>query len=267
MASEKCVLLDDLEAAKLSPGDQDAVLELAGDLPPGVALVITGKGGFDKKTAFAKKLIKLAGDVGVSAELGARTPQGMVSFLRSAAKRQGAEMSPELARYILQTCETDMGALSNEVAKICAYAGGEPLDRRHVDAVAIPRTEAKVFDVAKAIQAGNSQKAMELLRDLFYLRTQPIAILATLSGFYSDLYRARVARDSGKIPADVVAAFGYKGREWAVNQAWNSRLSIKALRRGLGVLLACDLALKSSPVDSEILLERAVIELFALREI
>jgi DNA polymerase-3 subunit delta len=267
MASEKCVLLDDLETAKLAPGDQDAILDLAADVPPGVTLVITGKAAFDGRSAFAKKLVKLAGDVGVAAELGARTPQGMVTFLRSAAKRHGAELPPDLARYILQTCETDMGTLSNEVAKICAYANGEPLDRRHVDAVAIPRTEAKVFDVAKAVQAGNAQRAIELLGDLFYLRTEPIMILATLSGSYVDLYRARVAKDSGKTPADVVAAFGYKGREWRVNNAWNSRLSAVALRRGLDILLRCDLDLKSSPVDSTILLERAVVELFGLREV
>jgi DNA polymerase-3 subunit delta len=233
-----------------------------------VALVVTGKAGFDRKSAFTKKFIKLAGDAGVAAELGTRTPQGMISFLRSAAKRQGCEMSPDVARYILDTCETDMATLHNEVAKICAYAGHDgdgSLERRHVDAVAIPRTEARVFDLAKMIQAGNNQRAMEILRDLFYLREQPVAILAVLAMSYTDLYRARVARDSGKTPGEVIAAFGYKGREFRVNNAWNSRLSIAALRKGLQVILACDLALKSSPVDSTILLERAVVELFELR--
>jgi DNA polymerase-3 subunit delta len=267
MASEKCVLLDDLETAKLSPEDQDALCEIVQDMPPGVALVVTGKAGFDRKSAFTKKLIKLAGDVGTAAELGSRTPQGMVSFLKSAAKRQGCEMSNEVARYILDTCETDMATLHSEVAKICAYAGSEPLERRHVDAVAIPRTEARVFDLAKAIQGGNNQRAMEILRDLFYLREQPIAILAVLTMSYTDLYRARAARDSGKTPADVIAAFGYKGREFRVNNAWNSRLSINALRKGLSILLDCDLALKSSPVDSAILLEKAVVELFGIRAI
>ena len=262
---EKCVVLDDLEPSKLPAGDMDKLLEIAGDVPEDCVLLITGKGGFDAKSAAAKKLIKLCGEKGTAAELGARGTQGLISFLKSAAKKQGAELSTDLARYILQICETDMATLNGEVAKICAFAGGEPLAKHHVDAVAVPRTEARVFDLSKAILAGNPQRAMEILRDLFYLREQPIAILSVLGMSYADLYRARVGKDGGKSPADVVAAFGYKGREFRVNNAWNSRLSAGTLRKSLMALLDCDRRMKSTPTDPKILLEQTVIRLFGLQ--
>lgn len=265
MAGEKCVVLDDLEVSKLTPTQLEGLLEIVADIPPGCVLVITGKTpGFDTKSAAAKKLIKTCAAAGSAVELGARGAAGLQSFLKSAAKRQGCVLSTELAKYILQTCETGMTSLTGEIAKICAYAGGGELTRAHVDAVVIPRTEARVFDLSKAILAGNPQRALEILRDLFYLREQPVAILSVLTMSYVDLYRARVAKDAGKSPADVVAQFGYKGREFRVNNAWNSRLSPAVLRRALVCLLDCDRKIKSTGVDDTVLLEQTVIRLFAL---
>lgn len=266
MATEKCVLLDDLELKGTPPAELDKLTSVLEDLPPSCVLVITGKpGAFDPKSAAGKKIIKLCGEHGCAVELGSRSAGGMTTFLRGAAKRHGCELSPEVARFILQTCETDMGTLSTEIAKICAYAGGGVITREQVEAVAIPRTEARVFDLSKAILAGNTQRAMELLRDLFYLRTDPIPILATLSMAYVDLYRARAAKDGGHSPAEVAARFGYKGREFRINNAWNSRLSAGVLRASLQALLDADRRMKSTKVDSRILLEQVVVQLFLLQ--
>lgn len=266
MAAEKCVLLDDIDVKGLPPAEMDKLAEILGDIPPSCVLVITAKApAFDPKSAAGQKLIKLCGESGTAVELGVRSQSGMVSFLRGEAKKQGCELSPDLARYMLQTCETDMGALTGELAKVCAYAGPGELTRGHIDAVINPRTEARVFDLSKAILAGNVQRAMEILADLFYLREQPLAILATLTMSYVDLYRARVAKDNGKTPADVVGLFGYKGREFRVNNAWNSRVPIESLRRSLEILLDCDRKIKSTSVNDEILLEQTVICLFSLQ--
>lgn len=264
LAGEKCVLLDDLDTKGLA-AEMDKLTEICSDLSPACVLVITGKPGvFDPKSAAGKKLVKLCADVGAAVSLDARTGAGLTSFLRSAAKKQGCELSPELARYMAQTCEPGMARLSGEVAKVCAYAGGGVITKTQIDAVIIPRTEARVFDLSAAILAGNPQRAMELLRDLFYLRERATGILSVLAGSYADLYRVRVAKDSGKTPADVVAAFGYKGREFLVNRAWNSRLPAPVLRAALEVLLDCDRRLKSTGIDERVLLEQTVVQLFAL---
>ena len=266
MAQEKCVLLTGLELSKLPAGELDKLLEIVSDVPDGCALIITGKTpGFDAKTAAAKKLIKACSDAGIAAELPSRSAKDMVTFLRATAKKHGCEMSADVARYMLGICETGMGTLYNETAKICAYAGGGEVEKRHVDAVAIPRTEARVFDLGKAITAGNSQRAFEVLHDLFFLREQPVAILSALASTYVDMYRARVAKDSGFTPADVVARFGYKGREFRVTNAWGTRMTVAGLRGALDCLYDCDRGLKSSPVGSAVLLEQTVVRLLALR--
>jgi DNA polymerase-3 subunit delta len=159
-----------------------------------------------------------------------------------------------------------MQSLDSELAKICAYAGqGATLTRAHVDAVAIPKTEARVFDISKCILSGNTQRAFEILDSLFYLRESPIAILATLTSAYADLYRARLAKDEGKSAAECAELFGYKNLAFRINNAYGARVSANALRKSLASLLDCDLKMKSTGADDKILLEKAVAELFLYR--
>lgn len=258
----KCVLLDDIDAAKLNAEQMKKLGGLFADLNPACVLVVTAKPPvFDSTAANAKKLIKLAETHGAAAELGSRGAAGLTAFIKSEAKKNGCEASADVCRYILQTCENDMLTLKSETAKICAYSGGGELARPHVDAVATPKIEARVFDLSKAILAGNAQHAMEILSNLFYLREQPVAILAALTMAYVDLYRARIARDEGKNAADVMKMFGYKS-EYRVRNAFSGKLTAKRLRECLVYLYECDLKMKSTGIDDKILLEQTVTQLF-----
>lgn len=260
MASEKCVLLDDLDA-KINAEQQKGLEELFADLNPACVLIVTAKSpAFDPKSAGGKKLIKLAEAGGNAVELGARNAAGLQAFVKSLAKKSGCEASPDVCRYILQICENDMNTLSAEVAKICAYAGGGELSRQHVDAVAVPKIEARVFDLSKSILSGNSRRAMEILANLFYLRESPVAILSVLTMSYADMYRARVARSEGRSAAEVAKLFGYKS-EYRVQNAFSGKLSADSLRKCLEYLYDCDIKMKSTGLDDKILLEKAVMEL------
>lgn len=263
MASEKCVLVDDLDS-KLNAEQQKGLEELFADLNPACVLIITAKSpAFDAKLAGAKKLIKLAETHGAAVELGSRGASGLQAFIKAAAKKSGCEASPDICRYILQICETDMHTLSAEVAKICAYAGGGELTRAHVDAVAIPKIEARVFDLSKCILSNNAQRAMEILANLFYLRESPVAVLSALTMSYADMYRARIARDEGKGADEVTKRFGYKS-SYRVQTAFGGRLSAAALRKCLDCLYDCDLRMKSTSIDDRVLLEQTVVRLIGL---
>lgn len=264
MAGEKCVLVEDIDIAKLPAGEMKKLEEIVSDLAPSCVLVITARPpAFDAKSAAGKKFIKLVGTAGNAVELGTRSQSGLVAFLKSTAKKHHCEISTDLCKYILQTCENDMGALVGEMAKVCAYAGGGQLEARHVDAVVIPKTEARVFDLSKAILAGNTQRAMEILANLFYLREAPLSILSVLTMAYVDMYRARVAKNNGGSVADIMTKFGYKS-DYRVRNAFGNRLSVEYLRRALDELYDCDRRLKSTGMDDKILLELTVTRLFAL---
>ena len=268
MAARKFVLVDDLDWKALPADEQKKLTQVLCDLPEDCLLAATAKApGFDSRSAGGKKLIALFDKAGAAAELGSRGAGGLAAFLRAEAKKQGCSISGDLCRHILDVCENDMMTLRSEMAKLCAYAGGGELTREQADAVCIPRTEAKVFDLSKAILAGNPDRALGLLDNLFYLRENPVMIASVLARAFVDLYRARVARDEGKSSADVAAMFGYKGREFLVRNAFSGSagLSAEYLRRALHALFECDRGLKSSPADNRVILEQCVVELFTLR--
>jgi DNA polymerase-3 subunit delta len=261
MAAQKCVVVEDLDLSKLPPKELEKVLDAVADPPPDCLLVMTGKAAFDPKSATAKKLLKLIGEKGVVVELGSRGAAGLLPFLKAEAKRNGCELSTELARRIIELCGTDMNTLHQEMAKICANAGYGSITAAHIHAVATPRIEARVFDLSKAILAGQPRRAMSLLADLFELREAPIAILSTLIMSYVDQYRARIARDSGVSQKGMAERFGYKS-EYRVRNAYGSRLSAAALRQALEALYDCDLRMKSTGIDDKVLLEQTVVRLF-----
>lgn len=263
MATEKCVLVDGLELKSLPASEMDKLAAILSDVPESCNLIITGKpGSFDGKSAAGKKVVKLCSEHGCAIELGARAQGGLVQFLQRAAKQNGCELPSDTARYILQVCETDMQNLSSEIHKICAFAGsGNSISRQHVDAVAIQRTEARVFDLSKAILARNSQQAFELLANLFYLRESEIAIVSVLIMAFTDMYRAAAGKKNGDNPAGVAAAYGLRGREFRIRNAWNTKLSLKSLHSAMDILLSCDRRMKSTSVDSSILLEQTVVQL------
>ncbi|MCL2033702.1 MAG: DNA polymerase III subunit delta [Oscillospiraceae bacterium] len=261
-ALEKCVLLDDVDPKRFNAEDFLKLEEVFSDLNPACVLLVTGKPHlFDG--ANAKKLVKLAEKYGTAVELGARDAAGLVAFIKSAAKKNGCKIETAVCKYILQVCENDMHTLNTETAKICAYAGGGTVLKAHVDAVSIPKIEARVFDLSRNILSGNTKRAMDILSNLFYLRESPVAILAVLEMSFVDMYRARAAKNEGKTTEDMSRAFGYKS-SYRVQNAFSSRLSSQQLRRALNTLYDCDLKMKSTGIDDKILLEKAVTELFLI---
>jgi len=267
MAERKYVFVDDLDWKGMPAPEQKKLEAVLTDLPPDCVLVATAKApAFDSKSAGGKKIAALFDKAGCAAELGPRGTSGQTAFLKSEAKKGGCTISSELCRHILDTCENDMLSIQAEMAKLCAYAGGGELTRAQADAVCTPKTEARVFDLSKAILAGNAAKTLELLDNLFYLRESPVMILAVLIRSFADIYRARVARDEGRSADEVVGLFGYKGREFIVRGSFASAagLSTGYLREALDILYRCDRDLKSSPADDRVLLEQAVVELFVL---
>ncbi|WRS27086.1 DNA polymerase III subunit delta [Oscillospiraceae bacterium MB08-C2-2] len=270
MGGSKLVWVDGLEADKLSP-EQFALLEqILSDVPPSCVLLITAAASAfgAKKSAREKKILAHMEKAGATAEMGKQTPGDLAKFLVKQAKQYGCTISTALCRELINLCGGDMLVLQGEIAKVCAYAGGGEVLPEHLSAVAVPKMEARVFDLTKEILAENYKGAMEILANLFYLRESPVAILAVMAMTYADLYRAKIAGQSGLPAVQMIGDFGYKGREFRVNNALrlSQKLSVEYLRHSVQTLLALDLRLKSAGADGRALLEEAVTTLFVLRK-
>ncbi len=268
LAEQRCVIIAPFKPENLNSKDKeifDSLLDAP--VPTTVLILLINDPDFlPKKNARAKKLVAQVDHVGVVMELCKRSEGDRIKFLQKKAKANGCQFSRELCQYLLERCEDDMLSLSNELEKICAYAGAGEITREQIDAVTVKAVSARIYDLAKAILAQRSEQSMTILQELIYLRYQPTVILAALSGAYLDLYIAKAALEAGKGQAEIAKNFEYRGRDFVIRNSLRDcrRYSMEQLRRSVAYLADCDRRMKSSRADSYILLEQAVTELARL---
>ena len=223
----------------------------------------------DPKDSSWKTVINAFSKAGDAVEINERTMPELVKLVISFAKRRGCTIDNSAARYLIEAVGNDIQTLTNELSKICEYAGEEKvINKKIIDDVAVRSLQARVFDLSKFILAGNSEKAYSSLFALFYQREDPLSILSIISGSYVDMYRVKCAKEAGKNARDVADYYQYNNRLFVLDNASRdgAKISIDTLRKAIDILANTDLLMKSSPVDNKILLEEAVAKLLVLKE-
>ena len=99
--------------------------------------------------------------------------------------------------------------------------------------------ETTVFVLSKALVAGRYDQAYRQLDLLLYQKEEPVMILAVLSSAYVDLYRVKVALESGVAPFQLSQSFPYKGKEFRLRNAERDvrNMSMEQLRQSLRLIL------------------------------
>lgn len=269
MSARTCVLLKDVPVDALAQGDRDKLLQILSDVPP-TCTVVLWMDTVDvqpKKSAKWRAFLK---DISPFADLIALDKRGSADILRlvrSGAQKRGCEISPQTAGYFVSLVGNDLTQLLQELEKLCAYKGSGEITPQDVDAVAVRTVEAVVFDLSKAMFAGDAARALTILAQLFRQKTEPVMILGALIACYVDIYRVKVFTLCGGRPEDAAKVFNYKGKEFRLrNAARDGRdLSLAHVRECLDILFRCDSDLKGSGMDPRLLLERCITELMLVQ--
>lgn len=270
LGGKSCVVLQDLDIEKLPAAELKKLKELLADPPEtGVLLLLPTETGFlPKKGEKSKQIAKLAGDVGAVAEFARRSQNDLLRFVQGRAKETGSSFSRPAFQLLFEMCGGEMGMIASEADKLAAYCAGREVTEEDVRQCGCALLEGDAFQLGRAILDGSYDRAMELLSRLFDLRVEPVAVVGALSATFVDLYRAKLTQRSGRNINDLVREFGYRGREFRARNAMNnaSRCSGGFLRNTIEALTSADRQLKSSRVDQQVVLERAITEIFVLRQ-
>lgn len=276
-SQRKCVLVSDLNADAMSEGDIKGLEGYLPDVSPSTVLVFSmptqaqadGKKTAEKKGSKLKRLMAAAEKYGAVTELQRRGDIALEKQLIAWAEKNGCTLSQINASKIIALCGTDMTALSNETDKLTAYANGGEITEDMIKLLVVRKTEVRVYALADCIQKNDFNGAYRQLFALLEQNEKPEIILSVLSSAYVDMYRMRVASESGKTAADVAADFKYGKRDFILKKAQASArsYSTQTLRSILDIILKADIKLKSSPADNRIVLETLLAEiLIAVRE-
>lgn len=273
MAQRRMVVVKDLDAASISAdqyGKLESLLSAVGGYDSCVLIffnisVKSSQKNGDRQSAM-RALIKKNGTV-----INCKTPSPaeIADILLEAAAGMGAQLSRADAAYMVERCGSDITNLLSELAKLHSLCGGK-ITRAAIDANTTQSVDVKGYLLASHVIAGKRKDAYRVMEELFDERTEPVAVLAIMSGAFIDLYRAKLASAERKTADDMAALFGeeYKGKEKRLSFSFRDcrRYSPALLRQWCTLLCNADASLKSSRVDGKILLEKLLAEMFTAAE-
>lgn len=128
----------------------------------------------DKRTKTYKQLQKHA-IIKEHAELG---EADLASWLQNHARSVGAELQPDVVRYLISYVGRDQWRLRSELDKV--LLAEKPITRELIQDIAEPYPEATAFELLDAVFAGNETRVHELL-DLLREREDPYQFFGLLS--------------------------------------------------------------------------------------
>ena len=166
-----------------------------------------------KKEKRWNSIIKAFAKAGDAVELNTRTQSDLVKMLVSGAKKRGAALQTDQARYLISVVGTDMQTLLHELDKLSAFCKDGEITAAVIDDMATKCLQARVYDLSKFILKGDTGGACKVLHTLFELGEEPIPIAAVLINHYVDMYRVKCAKIDGRRADDIARYYNYKGRD------------------------------------------------------
>jgi DNA polymerase-3 subunit delta len=265
MSDYTLILIKDLAVDSLNADMTDKFLKLISDIPETTVILISNSSlDVNVKSAKGKKILSEINRVGCSVDFAHAGLNDLIKLIEKGASSRGCSISSSNARYLLTLIGDDMTVIINELDKLCAYKKDGEISKQDIDAVVVKTVQARVFDLAKALTAGNCDLAMEILDNLIAMKEEPINILGALITPYVDMYRAKVYVSGGLRAEDAAKDFNYKGKEFRLSNASRSasKYTVSQLRSFLDVLNDADRLLKSTSINGRIVLEQTITKLF-----
>lgn len=284
MAPKRCVIIRDLDVEKMPLSDfkeLTSIVELQNETTVLIIYAVDLSLGYDlKKSKRLKKLADVIEKIGVVCEFAQKDKATLKRALCARAKKQGTFLDMPVADDLIERCGTSYGVVINELDKLVAYAKGNfvpdesqqvgmavpTISSRSVEECCIKSVDSTSFDLAKAIVTRKYDRAYALLDELFYQRVEALAILGALNMCFLDLYRAKTAMSCGQTAEAMSSDFAYPpNRKFAVKNAFRDvqRTSIESLRRCMDALMSADITLKSSKIDSRVVLQKMLAQMFS----
>lgn len=265
MSEKKLVIVHDLPAVSMSDGLLKSLEKEMQDFPPYCVLVFYyGTTEPDFKKGRAASFLKLLKKKGTVSEIDLADTGDLISWIARHFAAEKKKIAKTDARYILDSCENSMNALSGEIAKIAAYASGPVITRADIDAVITKSMDAKVYQLTDAVVRLNSDTAYHILDELFYLRTPEILMMGAIARAFSDCYKIKAALVAGADPIAAGKEFGMRDFVARNYARAVSAVDIAALRDAVAACAKTDRQIKSLRTDKRVLMEKLIAELMLL---
>jgi DNA polymerase III delta subunit len=160
-------------------------------------------------------------------------------------------LSPDIARYIVESVGTDLYPLHNEIEKLRTFVGAsQPITLRDVDELILRSERYGPYELDDAILAHDYQKSVQVAGAMLDDGMEALLVLARIVGVWRKLFigKGLAGRRSAREVAAAAGVPEFKAGEFV---AGCRKYEWRQLADGFRELLNLDRALKSSNPDVE----------------
>ena len=144
------------------------------------------------------KLATLLKQEGAAVHFQRQEQKTLAAWICRQFEKAGKLVDSADAEYLIFLVGDLMHDLSAEIGKIAAYTPNQRVTRGDMDAVAVPKVEAVVYQMTDAMARKDFDKAASVLADLLHSREPGVMILSVMGKYFRQLYTARLFLSAGK---------------------------------------------------------------------
>ena len=246
MSQRTLVVVTDFDLYGQGDKAKERLIGLLSDLPDYCCLVFV----YDLlayKAPAKDKLAALVKKEGAAVNFQRQEQKTLAAWICRQFEKAGKSADTSDAEYLIFLVGDLMHDLSAEIGKIAAYAPNQRVTRADMDAVAIPKVEAVVYQMTDAIARKDFDKAASVLADLLHSREAPVMILSVMGKYFRQLYTARLYLDAGRSKSDFMELWEMKS-SYQADKLMDAarRFSLPWCRYAVRRCAETDIVLKSS---------------------
>lgn len=262
MADKRLVVVREHPALTGRADADDKLIAYIPQVPESTVLVFIAQGKADARKKLYSAIKKANGIVSFSALTDAELNTWVVKNFSGLGKT----CSAQVAALLTFTVGSDTALLRTEIEKLAALTGErDAITEVDVQAVATRSVECTVFELVDAVVAGQQGKAFGLLRDMLTSGSDRLGILAMLLRQFRLMQHIKIMQFEKLSTQDIKQRLGIApfAAERCMRQA--SGYSGGQVKRAVRICLDAEYRVKSGQWNQEGALEKAMLEIFALR--
>ena len=159
-------------------------------------------------------------------------------------------------KYFIECCGTNMQDLINEIRKLIEYAGENgTIKKEDIDKLSIKKLESVIFDLTDDLGKKDISSALQVLRNLIYMKEPLAKILVTLYNHFKKLYITKMALNQNK---DLASSLNLKPNQIFLTTKYKVQskyFTEKDLRDILQDLCDLDYNFKNGKIDLQVGME------------
>lgn len=265
-AGNRCVVVYDFLWEKLKKKELKILEECLSSLSNNTTLIFVRTE--ENLLQPAKKLLTTLFASAEVMELNIQSEQESAEILQDMFRGEHIKISKFSCADIVERCKNNPLLLSNEFAKLCAYAKAfnkEQIAEEDIDLMVSYEPEQNIFKLGNAVLKGDLNYAYSALTKLFAQAQQATAIVGSLRFVFSDLLIAKLALMERHSEAELQNNFKntFKGKTFRIKNALKTaqNFSLEAICNCVTILKEADISLKTSAAEPQGVLQEAICKL------